>query len=128
MKTLLQNYLGRIAAWLEVAVGTGLIVDPQLVCRLIFGSELVGAGVPMARFAGIGLLSLGIGYLATRTTVPARAGVFGLLVFNAAAAVLLACVGALTELHGPLLWPAVILHGAIAAGLGAPSSQAHSAG
>lgn len=123
MKTALHSYIGRIAAWLEVVVGAGLIADPQLVCRLIFGSVLAGAGVPMARLAGIGLLSLGIAYLAIRTTLPARAAGSGLVVFNAATAVLLACVGAFTALHGPLLWPAVILHGAIAAGLLAASSR-----
>jgi hypothetical protein len=123
MRAMLQVYVGRVAAWLEILVGAGLIAVPQLVSQLIFGSTPAGPGVALARLAGIGLLSLGIAYLAIRTTVSARAALSGLLVFNAATAALLACVGAFTELHGMLLWPAVILHAGLAAGLlVAPSS------
>lgn len=128
MKAVLQTHVGRVAAWLEVIVGLSLMSVPRRVCGLIFGSILAGAGVPMARLAGIGLLSLGVAYFAVRNVAPARAAGSGLLVFNAVTAVLLAYVGAFTELHGPLLWPAVILHTAIAAGLLiAASSLAHAA-
>jgi hypothetical protein len=40
----------------------------------------------------------------------------GLFVFNSASAILFTGVALFTDLHGILLWPAVILHGAIAAG------------
>ncbi len=116
-KVLLQKNIVRAAAWLEIVMGVTLIVIPKLPCQLLLASPLEGAGVTMGRFAGIGLLALGIAYLSTAATAPPRGAVLGLFVFNVAAVVLFTWVGVTTTLHGFLLWPAAILHAAIAADL-----------
>jgi hypothetical protein len=110
------KYIVKAAAWLEIAVGVGLIVAPDLASRLLFAVGLEGPGVPVARFAGIGLLALGWTCLSTSEGSP-RGAVWGLYVFNAAATILFVWVGLATTLHGVLLWPAAILHAGIAAGL-----------
>ena len=114
---MLQKSIVRAAAWLEIVMGVTLIVVPNLPCRLLLAAPLEGAGVTMGRFAGIGLLALGIAYLSTAATTPPRGAVLGLLVFNIAAVILFTWVGVTTALHGFLLWPAAILHAAIAADL-----------
>lgn len=112
-----QQYIARLAASLEIVVGITLILVPEFACPLLFAAPLTGDGVPIARFAGVGLLSLGIAYWSTRTTSAPRGSILGLLVFNVATAMLLAWVGITTSFHGILLWPAVLLHGGIGAGL-----------
>ena len=114
-----QKFILKSAAWLEIVVGIGLIVVPNLGSMLLFAAQLEGPGVPVARFAGIGLLSLGCACLASNATGASRGAVLGLIVFNVAATILFVWVGLATTLHGLLLWPAAILHGAMAAGLAA---------
>jgi hypothetical protein len=104
------------AAWLEIVIGTLFAAVPNLPCVLLFATKPERLGVPIARFAGLGLLALGIACLPTSTT-GSRRGVVGLLVFNIGAAILFAWVGVATTLRGILLWPAVFLHAAIAAAL-----------
>lgn len=112
-----QQYLARLAACLEIVVGVTLILVPGFACQLLFAAPLTGDGVPISRFAGIGLLSLGIAYWSTSATSPPRGSILGLLVFNVATAMLLAWVGMTAAFHGILLWPAVLLHAGIGAGL-----------
>jgi hypothetical protein len=112
-----QKYIARAAACLEIVVGITLILVPGFACQLLFSAPLTGDGVPITRFAGIGLLSLGIAYWSTRTTADPRGSILGLLVFNVATAVLFAWFGLTASLYGTLLWPAVLLHGVIGADL-----------
>ncbi len=101
-----------MASWLEIIVGVSLVTAPALLCVLLFAAKPEGTGVPLARFAGFGLLALGISCLPSTPTA-SRRGVTALLVFNAGVTILFAWVG-FTAVHGFLLWPVVILHGAIA--------------
>jgi hypothetical protein len=112
-----QKYTARAAACLEIVVGITLILVPGFACQLLFAAPLTGDGVPIARFAGVGLLSLGIAFWSTRTTSNPRGSILGLLVFNVVTAVLFAWVGVTASFHGILLWPAVLLHGGIGAAL-----------
>jgi hypothetical protein len=48
------------AAVAEAATGLALIVAPSVVARLLFGAELGGIAVAVARVAGFALLSLGL--------------------------------------------------------------------
>ncbi len=73
-------------------------------------------GIPLARLAGLGILALGIACLPSSNTAPRR-GVVSLLVFNVGVIILFTWVGVVTTVHGVLLWPAVILHAAIASAL-----------
>lgn len=114
-----RKYIITPAVWLEIVVGVALIVAPNLASMLLFAAQLEGPGVPVARFAGIGLLSLGCACLSATAAGSPRGAVAGLLVFNVAATILFVWVGLASTLHGILLWPAAILHAGIAAGLGA---------
>ena len=43
----------------EAATGVALLIVPSLVGRLLFGEELTGIAIPVARVAGIALIALG---------------------------------------------------------------------
>ena len=112
-----QKYLIKAAAWLEVIVGAVLIVTPNTASSLLFAAALEGPGMPVARFAGIGLIALGSACLTAFSAGSTRSAVWGLYIFNAGATILFAGVGLSRMPHGVLLWPAAILHAGIAAGL-----------
>jgi hypothetical protein len=113
---MLQRSVVMAAGWLEIVVGIFFVAVPDIPCVLLFAAKPEGIGIPLARFAGFGLLALGIACLPSMTT-GSRRGVVGLFVFNVGAAILFAWVGFATTLHGFLLWPVAILHAAIAAAL-----------
>ncbi len=48
------------SAAIEAATGVALIAVPDLVARLLLGTELSGSGIAVARVAGFGLLTLAI--------------------------------------------------------------------
>jgi hypothetical protein len=112
---MLQRFVVMAASWLEIIVGASLVVVPDVLCMLLFATKPEGIGVPLARFAGFGLLALGIACLPS--TAASRRGVAGLFVFNVGVTILFAWVGAVTTVHGFLLWPVVILHAVIATSL-----------
>lgn len=111
-----QRYVVMAAAWLEIIVGAALIAVPDLFCVLLFATRPEGITVPVARFAGFGLLALGIACLPSTATASRRA-VVGLCVFNVGVTILFAWVAIATTFHGVLLWPVVILHAVIATAL-----------
>jgi hypothetical protein len=92
-----------LAAVGEVATGLALLVFPSLVGRLLLGEDIAGIAIPVARVAGIALVALGIACWPG----PARVG---MLIYSAAVAVYLACIGFVGDTVGVLLWPAVVLH------------------
>jgi hypothetical protein len=111
-----HKYIVRAAASLEIGTGIGLMLLPQFLSMLLFGAPLEGAGVPVARFAGLVLLALGIACLSPAEP-SGRGAVSGLFVYNVGAAILFIWLGLATALHGILLWPAAILHAGIGAAL-----------
>jgi hypothetical protein len=92
-----------LAAVGEVATGLALLVLPSLVGRLLLGEDIAGIAIPVARVAGVALVALGIACWPG----PARVG---MLIYSAAVAVYLACIGFVGDTVGVLLWPAVVLH------------------
>ena len=67
----------------------------------------------VGRLAGAALLAIGVAsWLArTDTLTPAQFGLLtGLLIYNAAAAILIASAGVVLKTSGAALWPAVVLH------------------
>jgi hypothetical protein len=102
------------SAWLEIFVGAVFILVPNVPSVLLFGASPLGAGMPLARWVGVGLLALGIACLKAEES-PHCVGL-ALFVFNAGLAVLLAWVG-VTAAHGVLLWPGAILHAAFTVAL-----------
>ena len=87
----------------EAATGVALLIVPSLVGRLLFGEELTGVAIPVARVAGIALIALGVACWPGTPLV-------GMLIYSAAVTLYLAYVGFAGGLTGILLWPAVVLH------------------
>jgi len=126
-----QRFVVRAAAWLEIIVGALFIAVPDLLSRLLFGAGAEAISMPLGRFAGIGLIALGVACLPPRGIESTRNAVLGLSVFNIGVVILLAWVGVATAFHGLLLWPAVVLHTVLAGALlphllGTGSAKSHS--
>src|SRR5206468_10464613 len=85
---------------------------PSVVVRLLLGGDISGASVPLVRVGGFTLLSLGMacwpGGVPHRNTASALQA---MLTYNSLATLCLLCLGIGGEWVGPLLWPAVALHG-----------------
>ena len=101
----------RVLAAGEGATGLALILFPSLVVRLLFGADSAGAGLAVARLAGMALVALGI---ACWPDVGASGGAArartAMLVYNALATIYLGALAVGGELRGALLWPAVLVH------------------
>ena len=95
-----------LAAVCEAATGVALLIAPSLVGQLLFGVELTGMAVTVARMTGIALIALGVACWPGTTLV-------GMLTYNAAVTLYLAYVGFTGGVTGILLWPAVVLHTAM---------------
>jgi hypothetical protein len=80
-----------------------LLMVPSLVGQLLFGEELTGVAIPVARVTGIVLIALGVACWPGTPLV-------GMLTYSAAVTLYLAYVGFAGGLTGRLLWPAVVLH------------------
>jgi hypothetical protein len=106
-----------VAAVVEVATGMALLIVPSLVGRLLFGAEFTGVANPAARVTGIALLALGVGCW------PESTALCGMLTYGALATLYLAYLGVIGEWVGPLLWPAVVLHGILTVLLARASFQ-----
>jgi len=87
----------------EAGLGLALLLLPSLVGLLLFGQELTGIAIPVARVAGIALIALGVACWPGTPLV-------GMLTYSAAVTLYLAYLGFAGGLTGILLWPAVVLH------------------
>jgi hypothetical protein len=94
-----------VTAVVEVATGMALLIVPSLVGRLLFGEELTGIVIPVARVLGTALIALGVGCW------PGSTALCGMLTYGALVTLYLAYLGLTGEWVGPLLWPVVALHG-----------------
>lgn len=108
-----MRLLLKLTALVEAATGLGLVARPALVVRLLLGHELLGAGIPLGRVAGMALLALGVAcWLASSDTESCAArGIVGAMVlYNLGAVLILGAAGMQSQPIGIALWPAVILH------------------
>ena len=106
-----------LTAILEPATGLALIAVPAIVVRLLLGAEISGASIPLGRVAGAALLALGVACWLARDDTQSRATrglVVAMLMYNLVATAVLAFAGIGLGLHGVVLWPAVVLHAAMA--------------
>lgn len=113
MKTLLP-----LTALLEAGAGLALLSLPSLTATYLLGAPLESpAALTAARVGGAGLLALGVACWLARgdSLSPAAKGLVGaLLIYNVAATAVLTHAGFRLGLHGILLWPAALLHAAMA--------------
>jgi len=113
MKTLLI-----VTAVIEVSAGAALLLAPALSVALLLGSSLdTPASLTVGRLTGAALLSLGVACWLARLNGQnwlARGLVVAMVLYNIAAVVILGAAGVRSQPIGVVLWPAVVLHGAMA--------------
>jgi hypothetical protein len=97
------------AAVSEAATGVALLTVPSLVGRLLFGEDLYGLSIAVARVAGIGLFSLGLACWPGKEAT--RSAALAMLTYNVIVALYFLVLGLHGEWVGVLLWPAAVLHG-----------------
>ena len=105
------------AAVIEAATGMALLMVPSLVGQLLFGVELTGMAITVARVTGIALIALGVACWPGTPLV-------GMLTYSATVTLYLAYVGIVGGLTGLLLWPAVVVHAILTALLARDLSEA----
>ena len=98
-----------VSAAIEAATGVALIAGPELVARVLLGTELAPSGIAVARLAGCGLLTLGLacwpgGNQATPSAIRA------LFIYNLLAGLYLGYLRIGGGFVSYLLWPACALH------------------
>jgi hypothetical protein len=112
-----MNHLLKLTALIEAATGLGLIAVPAFVVRLLLGSELIGAGISLGRVAGVALLALGVACWLACCDGQSRAAkglVSAMVLYNLGVMVILGAAGICSQPVGIALWPAVVLHAAMA--------------
>ena len=99
----------------EFGTGLALIFDPALVVKLLLGAEVSGAGVLLGRCFGVALLALAVAcWPCDHRFGSATSARRAMLIYNTLLATYLAYLGTAGGFHGPLLWPAVVLHAVVA--------------
>ena len=104
---MIVNKVLAFAAIAEAATGLALLVIPSVVGQLLLGSELTGLTVSLGRVTGIALIALGV------ACWPGCTALYGMLTYSALVTVYLGYTAIGGEWVGPLLWPAVVLHGGL---------------
>jgi hypothetical protein len=103
-----------VTAIIEAGAGLALLAVPSLTASLLLGTPLdSSAAVSLARVGGAAILALAIVcWLARRDaySLASRGLIVAMVLYNFAVAAVLAFAGLVDELHGVLLWPAVLFH------------------
>jgi hypothetical protein len=106
-------------AVIEVGAGLFLLVAPLEFARLLFGVSLDNAAtLTVARIAGAGLFTLGVAaWFATidAASNAARGFIRAMVLYNCAAAIILAAATFQPASHSKVLWSGVAIHGSMAA-------------
>jgi len=110
--------LHTVTAVIEAGAGLALGCCPSFTMTLLLGSPLdTPATLTLGRVAGAALLALGVACWLARGDTQSRAArglVAAMVGYNSAAVALFAYAGIGLGLHGIALWPAAVLHAAMA--------------
>jgi hypothetical protein len=102
-----------VTALIEAGTGLSLLVVPSVVAQVLLGGTLdAPAAMTVARVAGAALLALGVACWLSRHD--GRALVVAMLFYNVAAVAVLTYATVGLALSGIGLWPAIVLHTALA--------------
>jgi hypothetical protein len=102
-------------AVLEVGTGIALMIAPEMVAALLVRGQVNELATLLGRCMGIALLALGLACWPQRANAPpGSAALRAMFTYSTLIALFLGYAGAVAHLGGPLLWPAVGLHGAVA--------------
>ena len=108
-----------VTSALEAATGVGLAVAPSWAAQFLLGAPLDSPpGLTLGRVLGAALVAIGAACLGARDDARGRAAsglVAALLLYNAAVVAVLAYARIALGVSGVGLWPAVVLHSALAA-------------
>ena len=114
----MKKSLLAVTAVIEAGAGLALMIWPSAAVMFLLGSSLdTPAGLTLGRVAGAALLALGVACWLARhdgESRPAARLIVAMLLYNSAAASILAIAAIGFGLVGIALWPAVILHAAVA--------------
>jgi hypothetical protein len=102
-----------VTAAIEAAAGFGLVAAPGLVVRLLLSAAISGAAIPLGRVAGVALLALGLACWLARGQATSGLAI-AMLLYNCGVVIVLGMAG-VSGMTGVLLWPAIVLHVAMAA-------------
>jgi hypothetical protein len=118
MLSMHQAYLLMVTAIGEVGTGLLLLLLPSVLIALLLGVDQVSPEVNIcARIAGAALLAIGVACWLGRSDKQSAAQhglLVGVLIYDVAAAALLAYAGLGFSMVGLALWPAVVLHASLA--------------
>ena len=107
-----------VTAFCEVGIGVLLLVWPPWAVQLLLGIDQISAEViVIGRITGAALLALGVICWIGRSDSLGSAAlglIFGVIIYDVSAAAILAYSGLFLHLAGLILWPAVVLHTALA--------------
>jgi hypothetical protein len=113
-----QKYLLIATALAEAGTGLLLLVWPPVLLALLLGVDQASSEtITCARVAGAALLAIGVACWIGRSDTHGAAQLgllIGVFTYDVAAALILACTGLFVNLVGIALWPAVVLHAALA--------------
>ena len=98
-------------AIIEAATGLALLAVPAVVVRLLLGGEISAAEHPARPRGRLGLLSLGMACWPRRKPSRTAPALRAMLTYNSLVTLYLFTSPSHGEWVGPLLWPAVALHG-----------------
>jgi len=116
----------------EAGAAVLLLTGPAMFVRWLLGGDPMEApdALLIARFAGVALLAIGVACWCSQNDGVAANGLLaGVLAYDAAAAGLLLYAAVVLHRTGPVLWPVVALHGALALWcIGVLQSNEHDAG
>jgi hypothetical protein len=113
-----RAYVMIVTAVVECGTALSLLVFPSVPLALVLGVEQAAPEtVFVARLTGAALLAIGVACWLARNDHghPAQLGLLtGVLIYDLAAAALLASAGLVLSMVGLVLWPAVMLHATLA--------------
>jgi hypothetical protein len=102
-------------AVLEIGTGIALMIAPEMVAAMLVRGQITELATLLGRCMGIALLALGVACWPQRqVALPGSAAFRAMFTYSTLIALFLGYAGAVAHLGGPLLWPAVGLHGTVA--------------